>query len=262
MLCPSVFPDHRMALRQWLKLYGYPTRPCALPATSDWSRAPRPIESPQSNGMATPSCEPSSAIISASVRSQKPATVLRQLPFWFEHNNTVHPHRALGYPSSRDVTQGIWIKIMITLTLYDSFTHHLAGRELSPTHPGYVPPIDHKITDPILDEKLSTDLCSIALAHDGTISRKSNTRTQHNKYYDGGASTEYILMFIASFGGIAGFIAFLNDVLDLLLKWKELRETRGIEIKINGVTIYVKNAKDIKRAMQIANALNTTREKK
>jgi putative transposase len=30
------------------------------------------------------------------------ATVLRQLPFWFEHYNTVHPHRALGYRSPRE----------------------------------------------------------------------------------------------------------------------------------------------------------------
>jgi hypothetical protein len=27
------------------------------------------------------------------------AAILRQLPFWFEHYNTVHPHRALGYSS-------------------------------------------------------------------------------------------------------------------------------------------------------------------
>ena len=30
------------------------------------------------------------------------ATVLRHLPFWFEHYNTVHPHRALGYRSPRE----------------------------------------------------------------------------------------------------------------------------------------------------------------
>lgn len=30
------------------------------------------------------------------------ASVLRQLDFWFEHYNTVHPHRALGYRSPRE----------------------------------------------------------------------------------------------------------------------------------------------------------------
>jgi Integrase core domain len=29
-------------------------------------------------------------------------TVMRQLPLWFEHYNTVHPHRALGYRSPRE----------------------------------------------------------------------------------------------------------------------------------------------------------------
>jgi len=27
---------------------------------------------------------------------------MRQLPAWFEHYNTVHPHRALGYRSPRE----------------------------------------------------------------------------------------------------------------------------------------------------------------
>lgn len=30
------------------------------------------------------------------------ATVLRQLDCWFEHYNTVHPHKALGYRSPRE----------------------------------------------------------------------------------------------------------------------------------------------------------------
>ena len=30
------------------------------------------------------------------------ATVLRQLDGWFEHYNTVHPHKALGYRSPRE----------------------------------------------------------------------------------------------------------------------------------------------------------------
>ncbi len=61
-----------------------------------------PLESPQSNGMAE-----------AFVRTLKrdyvrvshvpdAETVLRQLPVWLAHYNTVHPHRALGYRSPRE----------------------------------------------------------------------------------------------------------------------------------------------------------------
>lgn len=61
-----------------------------------------PIESPQSNGMA----EAFVRTIKRDYVSVSPltdaATVLRQLPFWFEHYNTVHPHRALGYRSPRE----------------------------------------------------------------------------------------------------------------------------------------------------------------
>ena len=31
------------------------------------------------------------------------ASVLRQLEAWFEHYNSVHPHKALGYQSPREV---------------------------------------------------------------------------------------------------------------------------------------------------------------
>lgn len=61
-----------------------------------------PIESPQSNGMAE-----------AFVRTFKrdyvrvspcpdARTVIAQLPKWFEHYNTVHPHSALGYRAPRE----------------------------------------------------------------------------------------------------------------------------------------------------------------
>lgn len=61
-----------------------------------------PIESPQSNGMAE-------AFVKLIKRdyarvSAKPdaASVLRQLDSWFEHYNSVHPHKALGYRSPRE----------------------------------------------------------------------------------------------------------------------------------------------------------------
>ncbi len=61
-----------------------------------------PVESPQSNGMAE-------AFVKLIKRdyarvSAKPdaASVLRQLDAWFEHYNSVHPHKALGYRSPRE----------------------------------------------------------------------------------------------------------------------------------------------------------------
>jgi putative transposase len=61
-----------------------------------------PIQSPQSNGMAE-------AFVKTFKRdyvrvSAKPdaASVLRQLDSWFEHYNSVHPHKALGYRSPRE----------------------------------------------------------------------------------------------------------------------------------------------------------------
>ena len=61
-----------------------------------------PVQSPQSNGMAE-----------AFVRTIKrdyvrvsplpdAQTVINTLPIWFEHYNTVHPHKALGYRSPRE----------------------------------------------------------------------------------------------------------------------------------------------------------------
>ena len=61
-----------------------------------------PVQSPQSNGMAE-------AFVKTFKRdyarvSAKPdaASVLRQLDAWFEHYNSVHPHKALGYRSPRE----------------------------------------------------------------------------------------------------------------------------------------------------------------
>ena len=65
-----------------------------------------PIESPQSNGMAE-------AFVRTMKRdyvrvAEKPdaRAVINQLPSWFHHYNTVHPHRALGYLAPREyITQ-------------------------------------------------------------------------------------------------------------------------------------------------------------
>lgn len=61
-----------------------------------------PVRSPQSNGMAE-------AFVKTFKRDYvevNPApdaeTVLAQLPFWFDHYNNLHPHKALGYQSPRD----------------------------------------------------------------------------------------------------------------------------------------------------------------
>lgn len=61
-----------------------------------------PVESPQSNGMAE-------AFVRTMKRdyvrvSEKPdaRTVINQLPTWFQHYNTIHPHRALGYLAPRE----------------------------------------------------------------------------------------------------------------------------------------------------------------
>ena len=66
-----------------------------------------PIQSPQSNGMAE-------AFVKTFKRdyarvSAKPdaASVLRQLDSWFEHYNSVHPHKALGYRSPREFRKQI-----------------------------------------------------------------------------------------------------------------------------------------------------------
>jgi putative transposase len=69
-----------------------------------------PVQSPQSNGMAE-------AFVKTFKRdyarvSPKPdaASVLRQLDSWFEHYNSVHPHKALGYRSPREFRKQIFEK--------------------------------------------------------------------------------------------------------------------------------------------------------
>src|SRR6516162_1867094 len=61
-----------------------------------------PIESPQSNGMAEAFLKTFKRDYARISPCSDAATVLRQLDGWFEHYNTVHPHRALGYRSPRE----------------------------------------------------------------------------------------------------------------------------------------------------------------
>jgi putative transposase len=61
-----------------------------------------PIESPQSNGMAEAFVKTLKRDYARVSPRLDAATVLHQLDGWFEHYNTVHPHKALGYRSPRE----------------------------------------------------------------------------------------------------------------------------------------------------------------
>jgi putative transposase len=61
-----------------------------------------PVESPQSNGMAEAFVRTIKRDYARVSPSPNAETVMRSLPHWFEHYNTVHPHRALGYRSPRE----------------------------------------------------------------------------------------------------------------------------------------------------------------
>jgi putative transposase len=61
-----------------------------------------PVRSPQSNGMAEAFVKTFKRDY-VSVNSIPDAeTVIAQLPLWFEHYNTLHPHKALRYQSPRE----------------------------------------------------------------------------------------------------------------------------------------------------------------
>jgi putative transposase len=61
-----------------------------------------PIQSPQSNGMAEAFVKTLKRDYARVNPRPDAASVLRQLDCWFEHYNTVHPHKALGYRSPRE----------------------------------------------------------------------------------------------------------------------------------------------------------------
>jgi putative transposase len=61
-----------------------------------------PVESPQSNGMAEAFVRTMKRDYARVSSLPDAAAVMRQLPVWFEHYNTVHPHRALSYRSPRE----------------------------------------------------------------------------------------------------------------------------------------------------------------
>ncbi|MFN7190446.1 MAG: integrase core domain-containing protein, partial [Rhodospirillales bacterium] len=61
-----------------------------------------PVQSPQSNGMAEAFVRTIKRDYARVSSLPTARAILRLLPKWFEHYNTVHPHRALGYRSPRE----------------------------------------------------------------------------------------------------------------------------------------------------------------
>ena len=66
-----------------------------------------PIESPQSNGMAEAFVKTLKRDYAQVNPRPDAASVLRQLDGWFEHYNTIHPHKALGYRSPREFRKNL-----------------------------------------------------------------------------------------------------------------------------------------------------------
>lgn len=90
---------------EWLSDNGSPYTACKTRAfAGEIGLVPRttPIESPQSNGMAEAFVKTIKRDYARVAARPDAASVLRQLDAWFDHYNTVHPHKALGYRSPRE----------------------------------------------------------------------------------------------------------------------------------------------------------------
>jgi putative transposase len=95
---------------QWLSDNGSPYTARETRALArDIGLVPRttPIESPQSNGMAEAFVKTIKRDYARMAALPDAASVLRQLDSWFDHYNSVHPHKALGYRSPHEFRQHI-----------------------------------------------------------------------------------------------------------------------------------------------------------
>jgi putative transposase len=86
---------------EWLARPTPPARPGALARAIVLVPCTTPVESPQSNGMAEAFVKTFKRDYARVSPRPDAASVLRQLDGWFEHYNTVHPYKVLGYRSSR-----------------------------------------------------------------------------------------------------------------------------------------------------------------
>jgi putative transposase len=111
--------EHRFGLANWLPVPIEWLSDNGSPYTARKTRAfagaiglvPRttPIASPQSNGMAEAFVKTIKRDYARVAARPDAASVLRQLNAWFDHYNTVHPHKALGYRSPREFRKQ-WIE--------------------------------------------------------------------------------------------------------------------------------------------------------
>lgn len=62
-----------------------------------------PVQSPQSNGMAEAFVRTIKRMDVCVRPPSDPRTVMEGLPLWLEHYNSLHPHKALGYCSPREL---------------------------------------------------------------------------------------------------------------------------------------------------------------
>lgn len=74
----------------------------SLPRDIGMEPCSRPVRSPQSNGMAEAFVKTFKRDYVSANPTLDAETVIAQLPFWFDHYNDLHPHKALGYQSHRE----------------------------------------------------------------------------------------------------------------------------------------------------------------